>query len=170
MASAGSLVVDMDVKSSKASKMSHSIHKFIIPTIILVSLADLIFKTSFMVSAVSSLTRFGTAVVAVIIWTLMKNQSSHRGFTHSIIGMALMCFAVGIIFDTKYFFAFSIGYICHIVADLFNKKGCQLFYPDKKRFCLRICKSDGIVNDALFFVFGALSVIEIIIYFVRLVL
>ncbi|NLK44117.1 MAG: metal-dependent hydrolase [Tissierellia bacterium] len=61
--------------------------------------------------------------------------SSHRSFTHSIIGFFVISYTVNLI-TTKYmlpsvYSGFVIGYVLHIIADFFTMKGIQLFYPLK---------------------------------------
>lgn len=61
--------------------------------------------------------------------------SSHRSFTHSIIGFLVISYTVNLI-NTKYmlpsvYSGFVIGYVLHIIADFFTMKGIQLFYPLK---------------------------------------
>ncbi len=61
--------------------------------------------------------------------------SSHRSFTHSIIGFLVISYTVNLI-TTKYmlpsvYSGFVIGYVLHIIADFFTMKGIQLFYPLK---------------------------------------
>jgi len=167
MAAAGSLIVDMDIKSSKASKAADNISKVIILGIIVTAVVDKYFNTSFLMSAAGTVLNFSVSIAAAAIWFLLKCKSSHRGFTHSIFGMLLICFASFAIFDFKLSAALAIGYACHITADLFNKKGCQLFYPNKKRYCLKLCRSDGKVDGILFFTFFMVCVFEIGVFAIR---
>ena len=83
-----------------------------------------------------------------------KNQP-HRGFTHSF--TALAAYAVGVVLCTggmamKYrrvvVIAFVIAYLSHILIDLLNKKGEQLFYPMPKRYCFKVCTASGVGNEA----------------------
>ncbi len=59
--------------------------------------------------------------------------SSHRGFTHSILGFLASSSIVGIL-TVRYglsnvYSGFIIGYILHLVADFFTPKGIKIFYP-----------------------------------------
>lgn len=61
--------------------------------------------------------------------------SSHRGFTHSIVGFLLSASVVkmgtsnyGL--DSLYS-GFMVGYVLHLVADFFTPRGIRLFYPLK---------------------------------------
>jgi inner membrane protein len=48
------------------------------------------------------------------------------------------------------------------LIDLLNKKGEQLLFPFKKRFCFNLCKSDGMVSKSLFMLGAIISLLEII--------
>ncbi|MCQ4923013.1 metal-dependent hydrolase [Tissierella carlieri] len=68
--------------------------------------------------------------------------SSHRGFTHSIIGFLASTSIVtlgtvnyGL---TSVYSGFAIGYVLHIIADLFTTKGVKLFYPLKNNISFPI--------------------------------
>ncbi|HLR21318.1 MAG TPA: metal-dependent hydrolase [Tissierellaceae bacterium] len=63
--------------------------------------------------------------------------SSHRGFTHSVLGFLISTYIIKII-AIEYslpnmYCGFSIGYLTHIIADFFTVRGIQLFYPLDKR-------------------------------------
>ncbi len=59
--------------------------------------------------------------------------SSHRSFTHSIIGFLTATSIVGLgTLDYQLYSihsGFLIGYVLHLVADFFTAKGIKLFYP-----------------------------------------
>ena len=68
--------------------------------------------------------------------------SSHRSFTHSIIGFLASASIVGM-GTLKYglssaYSGFVIGYILHLVADFFTPKGIKLFYPLKTNIAFPI--------------------------------
>ena len=72
----------------------------------------------------------------------------HRSFTHSIPGAFLMIKTVSM-FCQPLALPFGIGLVSHILLDLTNHKGIQLFWPFKKRFCLDLFDADGIVNTMI---------------------
>ena len=67
------------------------------------------------------------------ITALFIGISSHRGFTHSIIGfLAFASIARICTLDyglSSVYSGFTIGYLSHLIADFFNPKGIKLFYP-----------------------------------------
>ena len=87
-----------------------------------------------------------------------KVGGGHRGVTHSLLVPAL--FAVAMWAVATYFtaipylptivmsiiFGAEYGYLCHIIADLFNGKGCPILWPiSKSKISLADLPSTGIV-------------------------
>lgn len=72
----------------------------------------------------------------------------HRGFTHSILSLIIYSIPITLIYEPilKYF---MIGYFSHLLIDLFNKRGIQLFFPLKFKLCLDLCYADGLGNKLL---------------------
>ena len=97
-----------------------------------------------------------------IVVAYFGSKSSHRSFTHSILGI---CIYSGILF---YGFGFNIiipyfvSHLSHIILDLFNKKGVALFYPSKYRLCFELCDSNGKVNKFLFILFSFLVIVYLV--------
>lgn len=64
---------------------------------------------------------------------MLTGISSHRGFTHSLLGFFLFSSIVQIYsirFDlNEIYIGFNIGYILHLVMDFFTPQGIQLFFP-----------------------------------------
>ena len=89
------------------------------------------------------------SLIGILILMVIGLFSKHRTFTHSFLALVLFTGSV-------YFFCrpaavpFLIGYASHLIADLFNKLGLQLFFPLKWRPCLKLCKSDKTANHVLF--------------------
>ena len=104
----------------------------------------------------------GLAVFAACcVWGII---SSHRSFTHSVVGTALISFSAYLFYPVLGYSLLT-GMISHIVLDLLNHKGIQLLYPLKKpKLCLDLCDSDGFVNDILAKV-GSTACVVLIPYF-----
>jgi len=70
---------------------------------------------------------------------LFLRNFSHRGFTHSLLALALFYAALvallralggyGMVLSPSYPLIISAGYASHIFADMWNKEGVMLFYP-----------------------------------------
>lgn len=67
----------------------------------------------------------------------LENRFKHRTFTHSIIGyfcfLSLLSFLATIAFWDNLYYGLAIGYLSHIVIDMFNKSGVSLLYPNKQK-------------------------------------
>jgi inner membrane protein len=74
----------------------------------------------------------------------------HRKFTHSFLAMILYSFAILCIYPpiTK---TFMIGYLSHIIIDLFNKKNVQIFFPLKFGICFGFCYANKLGNKILMY-------------------
>ncbi len=89
--------------------------------------------------------------------------SSHRGFTHSIIGFLISLTIIKLCmgnFGVEYIYTgFTIGYVLHIIADLFTIKGVKLFYPLKNNISLPIkIRTNSKVENIIFILLGIVSV------------
>ncbi|MBC8591381.1 metal-dependent hydrolase [Wansuia hejianensis] len=67
------------------------------------------------------------------IMTFFTGISSHRGFTHSLLGFVIATYIVKIIsitYKIPYIYSsFAIGYLSHLIGDFLTPKGIKLFYP-----------------------------------------
>lgn len=89
------------------------------------------------------------------IITFLIGTSSHRGFTHSIIGFLLFSWMVKLItieyHINSIYIGFRIGYLLHLVADFFTLKGIKLFFPlDTNISSPIILKPNTILEDLIF--------------------
>ena len=97
------------------------------------------------------------------IMTFFIGISSHRSFTHSIIGFLVVSSIVNLI-AVKYRLpfissGFVIGYVLHLVADFFTVKGIQLFYPLKTDISSPIIiRTDSAMEDIIFTLLSLYSV------------
>lgn len=98
------------------------------------------------------------ALFGILITLLIGFNTTHRTFTHSFLAMAIFT-ALMYFFCRPAAIPFLIGYASHLVADLFNKQGPQLFFPFKWKPCLKRCESKNRkVNDVLFWISLAISI------------
>lgn len=90
------------------------------------------------------------ALGAILLWALLAHVTSHRGFTHSFLGMAVLSGAVYVLCRPAALPLLA-GYASHLLADFCNKRGIQLFFPLPWRGALGLCKSANRgVNAVLF--------------------
>ena len=93
----------------------------------------------------SPLQLFAGALIFLVAG-LFGRRSAHRTFTHSLLGLAVFCFGLGLV-CAPLVVSFAVGFASHVLLDLLNKKPVQLFYPLKAgRFCLKLVYANGVVN------------------------
>ncbi len=88
-------------------------------------------------------------IAGLVALCLMGIASSHRTFTHSILGTLLFTFSVWIACPEAAT-PFGAGMASHVALDLLNKKDVNLFYPSSIGFCLGLAPANGRANDILF--------------------
>lgn len=82
--------------------------------------------------------------LAILIgFSIFGGTQPHRGFTHSVLALLIASFSAYLIFKNLAL-AFCIGYASHLLIDMVNKKGEQLLYPMPNRWCLNLCKANGL--------------------------
>lgn len=85
-------------------------------------------------------------IIAGVLYGIIV--ASHRTFTHSILAVVAFTFAIYLACKPMAI-PFCIGMVSHLLLDLPNKKGMQLLFPIKKRFCLNACASNGQANSII---------------------
>lgn len=101
--------------------------------------------------------RIWGSLIGILIILIFGLYSKHRTFTHSFLALALFSGLV-YLFCRPAAIPFAIGYASHLISDLFNYLGLQLFYPLKWKPCLKVCKSDKTANHTLFWISLAIDV------------
>ena len=75
-------------------------------------------------------------------------MSAHRGFSHSLIALALLTVFLWMVFPSAAL-PFAAAFISHLALDIMNKKPVMLFYPSKKGVSLGWFRADGLANSLL---------------------
>lgn len=71
--------------------------------------------------------------------------SSHRGFSHSLIALALEAFSLWLVFPAAAV-PFAIAFASHVLLDMTNKRPVQILYPVKKGVSLGWFYADRLAN------------------------
>lgn len=153
---AGGVICDIDNLRNEGKNDSVAIHLFTAATAACILAADHFMQGGILAAALAgdrNLMIAGGALFA-ILW-IAGYFASHRGFTHSIMALVLFSIAVQLILPAAAP-GFAAAYAAHIALDLTNKKGMQLLFPLKKRFCLGLFYADKSAN-ILFFQLGILG-------------
>ena len=112
-------------------------------------------------SMLASKILFILGIIAFVILYFIGMAQPHRGFTHSILALALYSFAVGFIYKPL-FIPFALGYVSHLIIDLLNKKGMALLFPLKFKICFYCCYANQLANKALMIAGSVITVIMLI--------
>ena len=163
-ATLGGLVPDVDLKDSTSDKLFDRLMTSLI-TIVLMSVfikyffdIDLYCK----IKECSEIFNYLVSICLFIVMSYLGSKSSHRSFTHSILGLIIYSSILSYGFGMNVIIPYFVSHLSHIVLDLFNRKGVALFYPSKYRLCFGICESNGKVNKFLFILFSLLIVLYLI--------
>lgn len=88
-----------------------------------------------------------TLFIALYIYGIFQE---HRKFTHSFLALILYSFSIVCIYPPLVI-PFMVGYLSHIIIDLFNKRKVLIFYPFKFGICFKLCYANKIGNKVLMY-------------------
>ncbi len=107
---------------------------------------------------------FGARQIAgalgMIVMCALGILTSHRRLLHSLVGMGLFSACVWLLSPFCMFF-FLTAYASHLVLDLFNMKGIQLYWPMKNLYCLKMFKTGGVIDHLIFLAFLVIDTLTI---------
>ncbi|MBQ2680710.1 MAG: metal-dependent hydrolase [Eggerthellaceae bacterium] len=147
--SIGGIIADCDITPSRAHKDA-LIGRIIVIAVSVVSLAiDYWYGAGVCDYLVGSLGVW--LIVGIVLFaalTFVGGHTDHRSFTHSLVGMAAFCGSFYLICEPLLPY-FVIGYASHLVLDITNKQGIQLFWPFKANASLGLCRAKGVANTVV---------------------
>ena len=147
----GALIPDIDVGHSKSRNKVESIIGLVILITVTLATIEAAFHIGIyrQLMSNSSVVRILSGFAVFLIACGYGLKTSHRSFMHSFMAGAILTVCVYIIFPmlAEYF---AVGFCSHLIIDLLNHRGEQLLFPCKKRFCLDIASSHGLINEVLF--------------------
>ena len=161
----GSLLPDVDLKDSTSDKLFDRLMTALITIIIMGVIIRYFFNINLYaeIKKYNNIFNYLISICVFITMSYLGSKTSHRSFTHSILGLFIYSSILSYSFSNDIVIPFFISHLCHIILDLFNKKGIALFYPLKFRFSLKLCETDGKINKLLFTVFSILTIVILII-------
>ncbi|MCQ2441814.1 MAG: metal-dependent hydrolase [Oscillospiraceae bacterium] len=74
--------------------------------------------------------------------------TSHRTFMHSFLALGVLCGGIYLVYPPLTY-PFLVGFVSHLLLDITNKRGLQLFFPIPARICFGICASNKKANDII---------------------
>ena len=158
----GGFIPDLDMRSSEGVEEAFTSKLKVLSglaAVLAIAIAlDYSLHTEIVSTLMASWAGVGLATaIGVLALLLFGMTTSHRTFMHSILGF--LGFSVLTHFALEPFphlaTAFAIGYALHILLDLTNKRGLQLFWPVRRSFCFGWCDANGKAN-------GVISVLTLI--------
>lgn len=155
----GGVLPDIDLKQSKAARWTRRIIAGCVTSFTVASVVQ--FRESGQLTPLVG-ARVFVGLVLFIALAIAGMKSPHREKTHSCVFLGLFVVAVSWLTTSQQIAsAFCFGYLSHLIIDFPNKKGECLSWPLPNRYCLGLCKADGIVNKCLGAVGSIVSLILI---------
>lgn len=163
--SIGGIISDIDMRSNKYCRDALYGRLIVVGIIVITLFADWVFGFQILESILSFQRRLVVTIGAILLGVtfIFGTFTSHRTFTHSFLGLALMSTAIYMVCPTL-FASFVIGFLSHILLDVINKKPVELLYPKKWGFCLGICYADKLA-DKVFMILSVASSLILLVYF-----
>jgi inner membrane protein len=87
-------------------------------------------------------------VLAFLALSVIGAHTTHRSFTHSLLGLVLFAGALWLV-CALVVPAFVVGFVSHIALDVLNKTPVRILFPARRGFCLGLCRADGAANEVL---------------------
>lgn len=163
VATIGGLVPDVDLKDSTSDKLFDRLMTSLITIVVMSFFVKYFFDIDLYCKLKEcSYINYLISICLFIVMAFFGSKSSHRSFTHSILGLIVYSLILSYGFDGNVIIPYFVSHLSHIILDLFNKKGVALFYPSKFRLCFKLCDSNGKVNKFLFILFSIMSVLCLI--------
>lgn len=158
----GALIPDIDVNSSTSHKEANRIVAYSFIMFFLCVIADWIFKAGIYTSLKRNHNAF-LIVIGLILFIgicAFGKETPHRSFMHSLLCLVLLSCCLSLIY-AKMVPYFVVGFLSHIIVDLFNFKRVMLLYPYKKGVAFKLFHANGYFNR-IFFTAGSIASISLI--------
>ena len=147
----GALISDIDVGTSKSHKDANRI-TLIAVLLVAAEIALNYFYDFSIWEKIRNDQSMAQVAMGVIIFIAVcafgKNQP-HRSFMHSLAAGVIFTMVTYTMFSKQAALAFFVAFLTHILLDLPNCKGIQLFWPVPGHHCFKLCASNGWVNRIL---------------------
>ncbi len=144
-----SVLPDIDIDKSKPREVMNKLVKLIIIGLIAGLGYSIYHKIDLwnLETIKDTISRFWALFVLCAL-LFAGTKSRHRHMTHSILYCAVLTFLIYEITGIGYLTAaFGISMLSHDLADLFNKRKVQLFWPMKGGVCLNLFKADSTFSN-----------------------
>lgn len=164
----GALISDIDVGTSESHRDADKITGISVVIVLAVLAIDYFYHAGIIDGIMRSsgyLRVIGGTLLFVGICAFGKEQP-HRSFMHSFLALALLCIAVGLVWEVMVPY-FAVGFLSHLATDIFNRRKVRLLYPMKGGVALGLFHAHG-AADRVFFMLGCATVaIEVLLFVQR---
>lgn len=165
----GALISDIDVGTSESHHDADKITILAAIVILAVLALDHFFHTGIIDRVVKS-SGYGRIILGVLLFIgicAFGKEQPHRSFMHSFLALALLCFALGMVWEKAVIY-FAAGFLSHLATDVFNKKKVRLLFPLKGGVALGLFHAHGLANRIFFGVGSAVVMMELALFAVRI--
>ena len=165
VSSLGSILPDVDKKDSTSDKLFDRLMTSLITIIIMGIIINHFFNINIykQIKEYNNIYNYILCISIFITMSYLGSKTSHRSFTHSILGLFIYSAILSYSFNNNIVTIYFISHLSHIILDIFNMKGITLFYPFKYRLSFKLCESNGTINKILFILSSILTIIVLII-------
>ena len=162
--SLGGVLPDVDLKDSTSDKLFDRLMTSLITIIIMGIIINYYFNINLynVIKGYNNIYNYILCISIFITMSYLGSKTSHRSFTHSLLGAFIYSSIISYSFNDQIVLIFFISYLSHIILDLLNKKGIELLYPLKIRMSLNLCEVKGTVNKILFITTSILNIVVLI--------
>ena len=151
IAAVGSVISDIDADQSKIRREADlmlGIGAAVLAAVMIAQTRFHVDLTKYLSGNQTLSERSVTAGVFIILCVIGK-MTPHRSFMHSLAAEVIFTMVTYTMFSKQAALAFMIAFMTHILLDLPNCKGIQLFWPIPGHHCFKLCASNGWVNRIL---------------------
>lgn len=162
-AAVGGMISDIDCGTSQAHQGADKIMTAAIAVTSIVIFIDYRFHLGVYERLMqnSSVSRLLTGLMAFVMICAYGSRQPHRSFMHSFPAMIMLTACMDVIYPDAAPY-FGVGFLSHLLLDVFNFRQEKLFWPMKKGFCLRLCSSQGTVNRILLIAGNAATILLVL--------
>ena len=146
IAAVGSVISDIDADQSKVRREADlmlGIGAAVLAAIMIAQTRFHVDLTKYL-SGNQTLSERSVAAGVFIILCVIGKMTPHRSFMHSLTAGVIFTMVTYTMFSKQAALAFSVAFLTHILLDLPNCKGIQLFWPIPGHHCFKLCASNGL--------------------------
>lgn len=165
VAAIGAVICDVDASRSESHQTLEKTVGIMTGAFLLLAAVEWKWHLGIMsyIKRYSSVWQVASGILMLIGICVLGSGTPHRSFMHSIAGMACIGAVTYYILPVAVWPAMT-AMASHILLDTLNHRKVRIFYPLRSGMALGLCKSDGLINQMIFWIASGLIVIRIIVF------